>query len=71
METTTILTVALKRLILLTNPIGVLTALLQLNGYGKSFKLDNSEDYGWEWNKEKIMELNEEELLRLINELTW
>lgn len=54
----------IKKLIKQVEPFGLTAAVLQLEGYGKLNK-DK-----WVWNEDTLTELNEEQTLKLVNELT-
>jgi len=54
----------LKQLILKMEPDPITQGMLQMDGYG-------SVEYTWIWNKERIRELNEKELLNLIDQIAW
>lgn len=46
--------------------------ILNMNGYGNPIILSSiPPQESWQWNREKIMKLTDEELMKLINHIAW
>jgi hypothetical protein len=65
-------TLKIKRLILEMEPNPATSMILSMNGYGWPIILTTiPAQYSWNWNREKIMNLNDEELVKLVNHIAW
>jgi hypothetical protein len=65
-------TLKIKRLILEMEPNPATSMILSMNGYGWPIILTSiPEQHSWNWNREKIMNLNDEELIKLVNHIAW
>lgn len=60
----------LKRLILEMEPSGFTANILTVNGYGQS-TIFGAREFIWNWNKEKVLSLNEEGVEHLIKLIVW
>lgn len=54
-------------------PDNITQSILQMNGWGKasSFGSTFSVEYFWDWNKEKILALDEDGVNTLIKDIVW
>jgi len=50
-------------------PYGMTATMLQLDGYGKV--AERPGDLEWTWNVEKLQGLDQDEMTKLIIQLTW
>ncbi len=59
----------LQDLVLAVEPFGMTQAILNLQGLGRT--TDHGLDGLWVWDRTRVKALNEEELIKVINELIW